>query len=178
MFYRLTGLISLLFKGFSGVFSNSSFFSTQPSLWPNSQIHTEKTIALTCDSLYNLSRDRSLWIYALGNLWSFLDVRINPFHQICKICAISSNIHSAPFFSLWNLPLCKYEYPWGCPTDFWDSSFLFSLLFHLSNYTIHWTLFNINVFYAVEYKFHIWSEMLSQSVQKYLHRSLVKLLHF
>ena len=59
---------------------------------------TGKTIAWTFDSFYNLSRDRSLWIYALRNLWSFLDMRINAFHQICKICAIPSNIHSAPFF--------------------------------------------------------------------------------
>ena len=40
----LTGLISLLFKGLSRVFSNTikkhQFFSTQPSLWSNSHIHT------------------------------------------------------------------------------------------------------------------------------------------
>ena len=40
----LTDLISLLFKGLSGVFSNTTvqkhqFFSTQPSLWSNSHIH-------------------------------------------------------------------------------------------------------------------------------------------
>ena len=51
----LTGLISLLFKGFSSVFSSTTvqkgqFFSAQPSLWPNSYIHkktTVKTKALT-----------------------------------------------------------------------------------------------------------------------------------
>ena len=42
---RLTGLISLLSKGFSRVFSNNTtqkhqFFGTQPSLWSNSYIHT------------------------------------------------------------------------------------------------------------------------------------------
>ena len=42
---RLTGLISLLSKGFSRVFSNTTirnhqFFSVQPSLWSNSNIHT------------------------------------------------------------------------------------------------------------------------------------------
>ena len=41
----LTGLISLLSKGHSGVFSSTTvqkhrFFSAQPSLWSNSQIHT------------------------------------------------------------------------------------------------------------------------------------------
>ena len=41
----LTGWISLQSKGLSRVFSNSTvwkhqFFSTQPSLWPNSHIHT------------------------------------------------------------------------------------------------------------------------------------------
>ena len=52
---ELTDLISLLSKGFSRVFSSTTiqkhqFFSVQPSLWSNSQIHTrilEKTIALT-----------------------------------------------------------------------------------------------------------------------------------
>ena len=41
---RLTGLISLLSKGLSRVFSSTiwkhQFFSTQPSLWSNSYIHT------------------------------------------------------------------------------------------------------------------------------------------
>ena len=41
----LTGLISLLFKGFSKVFPSTTvrkhqFFSAQPSLWSNSHIHT------------------------------------------------------------------------------------------------------------------------------------------
>ena len=41
----LTGLISLQYREFSRVFSSTTiwmyqFFSTQPSLWPNSQIHT------------------------------------------------------------------------------------------------------------------------------------------
>ena len=41
----LTGLISLLSKGLSRVFSNTTvrkhlFFGTQPSLWSNSHIHT------------------------------------------------------------------------------------------------------------------------------------------
>ena len=41
----LTGLISLLFKGLSRVFSNTTvqkhqFFGAQLSLWPNSHIHT------------------------------------------------------------------------------------------------------------------------------------------
>ena len=41
---ELTGLISLQSKGFSRVFSNTTvqkyqFFSIQPSLWSNSQIH-------------------------------------------------------------------------------------------------------------------------------------------
>ena len=48
----LTGLISLLSKGLSRVFSSTTvwkhqFFSTQSSLWSNSHIHTGKTIALT-----------------------------------------------------------------------------------------------------------------------------------
>ena len=51
----LTGLMSLLSKGLSRVFSNTTvqrhqFCSVQPSLWSNSHIHTwllEKNIALT-----------------------------------------------------------------------------------------------------------------------------------
>ena len=51
----LTDLISLLSKGLSRVFSSTTvqkhrFFSSQPSLWSKSQIHTwllEKTIELT-----------------------------------------------------------------------------------------------------------------------------------
>ena len=51
----LTGLISLLFKGLSRVFSNTTmqkhqFFSAQPSLWSSSHIHTwllGKTMDLT-----------------------------------------------------------------------------------------------------------------------------------
>ena len=44
-FWGLTDLISLLSKGLSRVFSSSTvwkhqFFGTQPSLWPNSHIHT------------------------------------------------------------------------------------------------------------------------------------------
>ena len=49
-----TGLISLLSKGLSRVFSNTTvqnhqFFSTQPSLWSSSHIHTwlQEAIALT-----------------------------------------------------------------------------------------------------------------------------------
>ena len=43
--FRLTGLISLLSKGLSGVFSNTTvqkyqFFGAQSSLWSNSHIHT------------------------------------------------------------------------------------------------------------------------------------------
>ena len=43
--FRLTGLISMQFKGLSRVFSNTTvqkhqFFSTQLSLWSNSHIHT------------------------------------------------------------------------------------------------------------------------------------------
>ena len=43
--FRLTGLISLQYKGLSRVFSSTTiwkhqFFSTQPSLWSNSHIHT------------------------------------------------------------------------------------------------------------------------------------------
>ena len=55
----LTGLISLLSKGLSRVFSSTTvwkhqFCGAQPSLWSNSQIHTwlpEKTIALTIRTL-------------------------------------------------------------------------------------------------------------------------------
>ena len=53
--FRIDGLISLLSKGFSRVFSNTTvwkhqFFDAQPSLWSNSYICTwllKKTIALT-----------------------------------------------------------------------------------------------------------------------------------
>ena len=43
--FGLTGLITLLFKGLSRVFSNTTvqkhqFFGAQPSLWSNSHIHT------------------------------------------------------------------------------------------------------------------------------------------
>ena len=44
---ELTGLISLQSKGLSGIFSSTvihkhQFFSTQPSLWSNSHIHTQR----------------------------------------------------------------------------------------------------------------------------------------
>ena len=55
----LTGLISLLFKGLTRVFFNTTvwkyqFFRAQPSLWSNSHIHTwllEKVIALTIQTV-------------------------------------------------------------------------------------------------------------------------------
>ena len=61
----LTGLISLLSKGLLRVFSSATtrkhqFFGTQPSLWPNSHIHTwllEKT---------------QLWLYGLLSAKCFL----------------------------------------------------------------------------------------------------------
>ena len=51
----LTGLISLQSSGFSRVFSSPTiqkhqFFSTQPSIWSNSHIHTGKTTALMIGS--------------------------------------------------------------------------------------------------------------------------------
>ena len=53
--FRMDWFVSLLSKGLSRVFSNTTvgkrqFFSAQPSLWANSHIHTwllKKTIALT-----------------------------------------------------------------------------------------------------------------------------------
>ena len=62
--FRFTGLISLLSKGLSRVFSNTTvqkrqFFSTQPSICSNSHIQldlymtTEKTIALTIQTFVN-----------------------------------------------------------------------------------------------------------------------------
>ena len=52
----LTGLVSVLSKGLSRVFSSMiiwkhQFFSAQPSLWPNSHIHTR------------LLKKPSLWLY-------------------------------------------------------------------------------------------------------------------
>ena len=49
----LTSLISLLFKGLSRVFSSTTvwkhqFFTAQPSLWPNSHIHTFVVQSLSC----------------------------------------------------------------------------------------------------------------------------------
>ena len=49
--WGLTGLISLLSKGLSRVFSNTTvekhqFFSAQPSLWSNFHINTWKTVLL------------------------------------------------------------------------------------------------------------------------------------
>ena len=88
-----TGLISLLSKGLSRVFSNTTiwqhqFFGTQPSLWSNSHMTTGKTIALTVWAfvykvmclLFNtlsrfvrafLSRSKFLWIYECSHtlLW-------------------------------------------------------------------------------------------------------------
>ena len=52
----LTGLISLLSKGLSSIFSNTTirkhqFFSAQPSLWPNSHIHTWLQALFICNSI-------------------------------------------------------------------------------------------------------------------------------
>ena len=68
----LTGLISLLSKGLSRVFSSTTvwkhqFFDTQPSLWSSSHIRTcllGKTIALTTWTF--VSKVMSLWIHCLG----------------------------------------------------------------------------------------------------------------
>ena len=64
----LTGLISLMSKGLSRVFSSITvqkhqFFRTQPSLWSNSHIHTllDKTIALTIHTF--VGKVRSLLVH-------------------------------------------------------------------------------------------------------------------
>ena len=70
----LTGLISLLSKGLSGVFSNTTFqkhqfFCLQPSLWSNSYIcimDTGKTIALTRQTF--VGKIMSLFLNTLSRL--------------------------------------------------------------------------------------------------------------
>ena len=69
----LTGLISLLSKGLSRVFSSTTvrkhqFFSAQPSLWSNSHLYmtTGKTIALT------------IWTFA-GKVMSLLFIMLSRF---------------------------------------------------------------------------------------------------
>ena len=62
----LTGLISLLFKGHSRVFSNTTlwkhhFFGAQPSLWSNSLIHT-----LLLEKLYLWLWDLEWWLCSTG----------------------------------------------------------------------------------------------------------------
>ena len=84
----LTGLISLLSKGFSRVFSSTTvwkhqFFGSQPSLWSNSHIHTwllEKPELLTTGKTIALTR----WTFAgkvmslLFNMLSRLVIAIFP----------------------------------------------------------------------------------------------------
>ena len=80
---RLTGLISLLSKVLSRVFSCTTiwkhkFFSAQPSLWSNSHIHTwlqeksKQTIALTIWTFV------SKMMFLLLNMLSMLDIAFLP----------------------------------------------------------------------------------------------------
>ena len=86
--WRWTGLIFLQSKGLSRVFSNTTvqmhqFFSAQPSLWSNSQIHTwllGKNIALTIQTF--VSKVKSL-------LFNELSRFVIAFPPKCKCLLIS-----------------------------------------------------------------------------------------
>ena len=75
---QLTGLISLQSKGLSRVFSNTTdqkhqSFSTQPSLWSNSHIHTYFMECLLKNSFPNLFGDLKLQSSAKLNDGKFID---------------------------------------------------------------------------------------------------------
>ena len=65
----LTGLISLQSKGLSRVFSTvqkHQFFSTQPSLWASSHIHTWLLDSLVAQMVKNLPLMQETWVQSLG----------------------------------------------------------------------------------------------------------------
>ena len=88
----LTGWISLQSKGLSRVFSNTTvqkhqFFSAQPSLWSNSNIHTwllEKTVAFTRWTF--VSKAKSL----LFNMLSRLVIAFPPSSKCLLISCLQS----------------------------------------------------------------------------------------
>ena len=73
----LTGLMSLLSKGFSRIFSKTTiwkdqFFGAQPSLWSNSYIRTwllEKTIALTIQAFVGKVMSLLLQLFIFEDQW-------------------------------------------------------------------------------------------------------------
>ena len=86
----LTGLTSLLSKGISSIFSSPTiqkhqFFSTQPSLWSNSHIHT-----------WPLEKPQ-LWLY--GSLSALLILLIEHVSHGTGICGslVSLSRSSAPY---------------------------------------------------------------------------------
>ena len=88
--FRLTGLISLLSKGLSRVFSNITvwrhqFFGIQPSLWTNSHIHCtgdaiQPSHPLSSSSLpaFNFSHHQGLF------------KGVSSLHQVAKVSASAS----------------------------------------------------------------------------------------
>ena len=115
----LTGLVFLLSKGLLRVFSSTTvqkhqFFSTQPSLWSNSHIHTwllEKTIALprqifvskvmsllfdtlsrVCHS-FSFKEEASFYLMAAVTIWMILEPK--------EIKSLTVSIFS-PIYFLWS----------------------------------------------------------------------------
>ena len=102
----LTGLISLLFKGLSTVFSNTTiqkhqFFCAQPSLWFNSHIHSFISVQL-------LSLSNSLWPRGLQHArlpcpsWS-PGACSNSYPLSCPWCHPTIFSSVVPFSSAFNL---------------------------------------------------------------------------
>ena len=120
----LTGWISLLSKGFSRVFSNTTvqkhlLFSTQPFLWSNSHIRTwllEKTIALTIKTFVN--KVMSL----LFKILSKFVIGLLPRSKRLLISWLQSP--SAVIFGAQDNKICHCYLPWSDGTGCHDLSFL------------------------------------------------------
>ena len=100
-----TGLIFLLSKGLSIVFSNTTiqkhqFFGTQVSLWSNSQIHTRLLIALT--SWTFVSKVMSLLFNMLSRLVSMKRFSLTSYNLIFSSVRMS-NRNPGLTQILWNL---------------------------------------------------------------------------
>ena len=127
----LTGLISLLSKGLSRVFSSTTvrrhqFFGTQPSLWSSSRIHTRlgKTMALT------------IWTFAgkvvslLFNMLSSFVIAFLPRRKYLLISWLQSpstviseskkiSLPQFPFFPHFFTVKWWDRMPWSCFYKYW-----------------------------------------------------------
>ena len=142
--YMITGLVSLLSKGLSRVFSSTTiwkhqFFSTQFSLWSNSHIHTwltGKTITLTIgtfvteviDSVWGLHG----WVFSKLRSKEGSKALANQMERSTDLREIESILYHKAFQSPWvTRGRCIY---WG---EMWTS--IWALAEHLLSLVVSWS---------------------------------------